>query len=65
MTLKSARVNAGLTQEEAAKELHISVSSLASYEKGKTFPDVPVIKRIEALYKVSYSNLFFSVKNTV
>lgn len=61
LTLKSARVNVGLTQEEAAEKLGISVASLANYEKGRTFPDVPVIKKIEDVYGIPYSELFFSV----
>ena len=34
----AARVNAGLSQEEAAKKLNISVYTLANYESGKTVP---------------------------
>lgn len=61
ITLKSARVNAGLTQAEAAKLLGVGVDTLANYERGKTFPDVQVIKRIEDIYKIPYCNIFFSV----
>lgn len=61
VTLKSARVNAGLTQAKAAEKIGISVDTLVNYEKGKTFPDVPVLKRIEDVYGVSYNNIFFSV----
>ena len=53
VTLKAARVNKGLTQNEAAKRIGITVDTLANYEKGKTYPDVPVLKRIEAVYGVS------------
>ncbi len=59
MTLKSARVNKYLTQAEAAKMLKISVDTLSNYERGKSFPDVPVIKRMEDLYGVPYSELIF------
>ena len=59
VTLKAARVNAGLTQKEAAKELDISVDTLASYEKGNSFPDVRVIKKMEKLYGVTYNNIIF------
>ena len=58
-TLKTARDRKGLTQAEAANVLEISVSTLANYEIGKTFPDVPAIKRIEKLYGVSYNQLIF------
>ena len=47
ITLKAARVNKGLTQKEAAKLIGISEPSLVNYEAGKTFPNVPTIKKIE------------------
>lgn len=65
ITLKSARVNKNLTQAEAAKLLGISVDTLSNYERGKSFPDVPVIKRMEDLYCVPYSELIFCPENTV
>lgn len=63
MTLKSARVNKGLTQVQAAKEIGVTVDTLSNYERGKSFPDVPVIQRIEAVYGVPYSELIFLPKN--
>ncbi|WP_208067209.1 helix-turn-helix transcriptional regulator [Eubacterium callanderi] len=62
MTLKAARVNKGLTQEEAAKLLEISVDTLRNYEKQKSFPDVPILKKIEEVYGVSYDDLIFFSK---
>lgn len=65
ITLKSARVNKNLTQAEAAKMLGISTETLSNYERGKSFPDVPVIKRMEDLYDLPYSELIFCPENTV
>lgn len=65
MTLKSARVNKGLTQAQAAAKIGITVDTLSNYERGKSFPDVPVIQRIEIVYGVPYSELIFLPKNTV
>ena len=59
ITLKSARINAGLTQEEAAKRIGITKDTLSNYERGKSFPDVPIIKKIEDAYGIPYSNLKF------
>lgn len=59
ITLKAARINKNLTQAEAAKMLGISEKTLANYEKGISFPDIPVLKRIEDLYETSYSDLIF------
>ena len=59
ITLKAARVNAGLTQAVVAKKLNISVGTLKNWEKGKTFPKQPQIEALCKLYSVSYDNLFF------
>lgn len=65
ITLKSARVNKNLTQAEAAKRLEISVDTLSNYERGKSYPDVPIIKRMEDLYGIPYSELIFCPEVTV
>lgn len=59
MTLKSARVNKGLTQAQAAEKIGVTVDTLSNYERGKSFPDVPIIQRIEIVYGVPYSELIF------
>lgn len=64
ITLKAARVNAGLTMSEAASRLKISVCTLHNYEKGKTYPPTSLIPKIEQLYKVEYENINFNPKIT-
>lgn len=59
ITLKAARVNKGLTQDEAAKLLGISPETLANYEKGLRYPDVPMIRKLEEVYEVSYAEIIF------
>lgn len=63
MTLKSARVNKGLTQVQAAELIGVTTDTLSNYERGKSYPDVPIIKRIEEVYETSYSELIFLPKN--
>lgn len=63
LTLKAARVNAGLTQEEAATRFGISAGTLGNWEKGISFPDAQQVKEICALYGVPYDNLIFSPNN--
>lgn len=62
VSLRAARVNAGYTQSEAAKELRISVYTLGNYEKGKTYPDYPLIRRMLELYGLSFDEINFSPK---
>ena len=58
-------MNKNLTQVEAAQKLEISVDTLSNYERGKSYPDVPVIKRMEDLYGIPYSELIFCPEITV
>ena len=59
LTLKAIRINKNMSQEEAAKLIGISTDTLSNYERGKSFPDVPIIKRIEEVYEVKYENINF------
>ncbi len=63
ITLKSARINKGYGQDEAARLIGISTDTLSNYERGKTFPDVPVIKRIEKVYGIKYDDINFLTEN--
>lgn len=59
ITLKSARINAGLTQARAAELIGVTADTLSNYERGKSYPDVPIIKKIESVYGLSYSDIIF------
>lgn len=48
-----------LKQKDAAKLLGISVDTLRNYERGKSYPDIPILKKIEELYKLPYSRIIF------
>ena len=58
-TLKQAREERGYTQAEAAKLIGISVETLGNYERGKSYPDIPTLRKIEELYGVPYDRLIF------
>ncbi len=60
ITLKAARVNAGLTQQEAALKLGITRGTLANYEKYKTKPDIALAKKIADLYGTTVNGIIFS-----
>ena len=59
ITIRSARVNVGLSQKEAADRLGISNKTLGNWENGITFPPADKITEICELYGVSYDNLNF------
>ena len=59
MTLKAIRELRGFTQKEAAQKLGISEDTLGNYERGKSYPDIPMLRKIEELYRISYNQLIF------
>lgn len=67
--LKAARVNADLTQEQAASLLNISKATLQNYESGKTIPQWDMVRKFEEIYHFPTDYIFFgndyalSVKN--
>ena len=60
ITCKAARINAGLTLQEAAEMLGVSVSTLKNWECGKTYPRQPAIERMCILYNRSYDSIKFA-----
>ena len=59
ITLKAARVNAEMTQAEAAKALGISKNTLLNYEKYKTIPDIEKSKQMAKVYGCTVNDLIF------
>lgn len=63
ITLKAARVNVNLTQEEVAKKVGKTKNTIQNYENGKSVPDIEMGKRLASLYGVSVDDLIFLPKN--
>lgn len=59
ITLKAARVNRNMTQEEAAAALDITVRTLQNYEDGTTMPQWDMVKRIEEVYQFPADFIIF------
>lgn len=59
VTLKSARVNCGLSQQEAATIIGVSRTTLQSWETYKSFPTVAQLPKIETAYNVKYDDIDF------
>lgn len=62
ISLKAARVNAELTQKEAAQKLGINQATLQNYEKGITFPTMNMVDKISELYDFPKDYIFFGSK---
>ena len=63
LTLKAARVNAGLTQKDVAERLNISNKTVCSWETGATIPNVHQVESLCELYNVTYDHLIFLPSN--
>ena len=50
ITLRAARVNAGLTQHEAAKRVHKSTMTIVNWEKGITTPSYADLILLSSIY---------------
>lgn len=62
ISLKSARVNANLTQKEVAKKLGISNKTIGNWENGLSYPPADKINALCILYGLHYDNIIFSPK---
>ena len=65
ISLKAARVNADLSQKEAAEKLDISNATLCNWENGTSFPDAMQIIKICELYGLPYDAINFLPNNPV
>ena len=61
LTLKAARVNRGMTQEEVAKALCVNKKTVGAWENGVTFPKADKIDPLCALYGVKYDDILWRV----
>ena len=61
MSFASEREKAGLSQAAVAKELGITGAAVCQWEKGKTSPKLPMLRKIAKLYGCSVDAL---VENT-
>lgn len=52
ISLKAARVNAGMTQDEVAKQLNRNVMTISNWETGKTSPSWKDLVQLSELYRV-------------
>lgn len=57
--LKTLRTIKGLNQQKASEMLNVSISTISSWENGKTYPDAMEIKRIEQLYDTKFEDILF------
>lgn len=57
ITLKAARVNAGLTQQQVEKETGFARSTLTRWENGKGFPRIDDLTTLCSLYGIPVDSI--------
>lgn len=63
ISLAAARVNAQLTQVEAAKALKVTKQTIVNWEKGASEPQVSQARALSALYGIPLDNIFLPAKS--
>ncbi|MCD8149117.1 MAG: helix-turn-helix transcriptional regulator [Clostridiales bacterium] len=64
ISLAAARVNAGLTQEDVAREMHVGKQTIVNWEKGKASPSFASLQMLAVLYSIPVDNIFLPTKST-
>ncbi len=65
ISLAAARVNAGLTQADVAKEMRLNKQTIVNWEKGKVIPKTAQLEMMCRIYKISADNIFLPQKSTL
>ena len=60
--LKKYRYDCGLTQDEAADKLGVTRQAISSWERGRSIPDIEMIRKISRLYNVKLEKLLNEVR---
>ena len=58
--LQELRKNAGMTQEELAKELYVSRTAVSKWESGKGYPSIDSLKEISRYFSMTIDELLSS-----
>lgn len=62
ISLAAARVNAKMTQEEAAKRMKIGKRTIINWEKGASIPSFSDMSMLSQIYGIPVDNIFFARK---
>lgn len=63
ISLRAARINAGITQKDAASSVGVSNKTMVKWEKGVAFPDVVQALKLCRLYNISFDDIIFLPDN--
>lgn len=58
ISMAAARVNAKMTQNEAAREMSVSKNTIVNWEKGTTSPTISQARKLAAIYGIPLDYIF-------
>ena len=58
ISLEAARVNANMTQKDAASSINVNVSTISNWEKGRTAPSAEQFRRLCEVYSCPMDVIF-------
>ena len=61
ITMEAARVNAKLTQDEAARRQGVSRTTIINWENGKTIPSIPKLNKMAEVYGIPVDHIFLPI----
>lgn len=64
ISLAAARVNAKMTQEDTARAMKVSKTTVVNWEKGKVIPRIPEVEMMSRLYGVPQDYIFLPCYST-
>ena len=64
ISLAAARVNAKMTQEDVAKAMKVSKTTIVNWEKGKVIPGIPEMAMMAQLYGIPQDYIFLPCYST-
>ena len=59
ISLESARVNAEMTQAEAADIMNVDRSTIRRWERGEKIPNYDESRKLSEIYEIPIDNIFF------
>ena len=59
ISLESARVNAEMTQAEAAEIMNVDRSTIRRWERGEKIPNYDESRKLSEIYEIPIDNIFF------
>ena len=63
--IKRMRLEKGLTQQELAESIHVSRQTVSTWETGKNYPSLEVLRSLSLLFNVSFEQIIFGEKPTM